>query len=198
MANLDKLRKEAADIKKDATDMNDDKLEDYILKLLTEYYYSYVNNDMARFHTAAAYIKDAVDVSKLQDNNTDNYLNFCKAMILTNIMNAIFKRDVTLEMPDVNVAINIDAADMDERVLSVIAEAIERRYREDEIEKLKRYEAYFRELDKQAGLKAEADYMEHLIRPDADADFIKSNMSILAAILTDEGIAALNDHISGR
>ena len=209
MANLDKLRKEAADIKKDAAAKNTDKLPDYILKLYDEYYYSYVNNDMARFHAAADNVEDAITVAYGQYNNVNNYINYCKASILTKIMTALFNRDVELKLPDANVPIDVTMANIDDRVLKVLTEAIERRYLQDEEEKLKRYEEYFREMNKKAldtdeyfkqlelDMMEEGDYVKHLIRPDADADFINANRNILAAILTDEGMAVINHYTQG-
>ena len=78
MANIDKLRRETNDIKNDAVANDTNKMEDYILKILTEYYYSYVNNDMDGFQTAADQLEDIITVASGQYNNVDNYINsFC-------------------------------------------------------------------------------------------------------------------------
>lgn len=108
MSNIDKIRKETNDIKNNAVANDTDKMEEYILKLMTEYYYSYVNNDMATFNAAADQLEDAISVASGQYSNVDNFINYCKVIILTKIMNTAFKRDEFLKMPTGNVPINTE------------------------------------------------------------------------------------------
>ena len=97
MSNIDKIRKATDDIKHDAIANDSNKMEEYILKILTEYYYSYVNDDMDAFQTSADQLQDIITVASGQYNNVDGYINYCKVLILTSIMNTAFKRDESLD-----------------------------------------------------------------------------------------------------
>lgn len=188
MTNIDKLRRETADIKEDAVSKHTDKIEDYILKLLTEYYYSYVNNDMARFHAAADHLEDAITIAHGQHDNVTNFINYCRVIILTKLMNTIFNRDESLKIPNDAIAINND----NKLFTGILSDYnISKTYDEVTMEQ----DDYFKQLEVE--MMAEGDYVKHLIRPDINADFIRTNITTLESILTDEGIAAINHYVNG-
>lgn len=188
MTNIDKLRRETADIKEDAVAKHSSKIEDYILKLLTEYYYSYVNNDMARFHAAADHLEDAITIAYGQHDNVSNFINYCRVIILTKLMNTIFNRDESLKIPNEAIAINTD----NKLFTGILSDYnISKTYDEVTMEQ----DDYFKELERE--MMTEGDYVKHLIRPDINVDFIRTNMNTLESILTDEGMAAIHHHIRG-
>lgn len=175
MTNINKLRKETQDIKKDAIAKSNDKIEEYILKLMTEYYYSYVNNDMDEFHAAADQLEEAITVARGQYSNMDNYINYCKVIILTKIMNTLFKRDESLDIPADTVAINTEtnaaAVNLLERV----------KQKRMELKKLQISNGYL---------------MGRLLKMNADADIIADNINILDDILSDEAMGIINNYIN--
>lgn len=175
MANIDKIRKETKDIKNDAIANDTDKIEDYILKLLTEYYYSYVNNDMAIFQTAADQLKDIITVASGQYNNVDNFSNYCKVIILTKIMNTAFKRDEALEIHSDKIAINSETN----------AAAV------NLLERVKQKRMELKELQISNGY-----LMGRLLKMNADAGIIADNINILEDILSDEAMGIINTYIN--
>ena len=199
MANIDKLRKEVAATKDDLlSDMEAEAMEPYIWNLLTDYYYSYVNDDMGKFHKASDEMAEALERAMRYGNATE-YINYCRISILTALMNRLFKRDASLEMPH-PVSINESGHNIDEKVWNelypIITVALKRR-NETEEEKLKRYADYFNEVNKKAANVDNDEHVRILIRPDVDPDFINSNIHIIENILTADGIAALKNYIEG-
>ena len=188
MTTIDKLRRETADIKEDAVAKNTDKIEDYILNVLTDYYYSYVNNDMARFHAAAEHLEDAITVAYGQYNNVDNFTNYCRVIILTKLMNTVFKRDESLKIPVSEVYITTEDKTSAEIKAKRLKELKER------MEQMEYDNTYFKQLE--VDMMAEGDYVKHLIRPDVNVDFIRANITTLESILTDEGIAAVKHYMN--
>ena len=197
MANIDKLRKEVADTKEDLlSDMEPEAMEPYIWNLLTDYYYSYVNDDMSKFHKVTDEIAEALERAMRYGNATE-YINYCRISILTALISKLFKRDAALEMPH-PVSINESRHNIDETVWNevypIITTALKRR-NETEEEKLKRYADYFNRVDAEAGNMSNDEYVKLLIRPDVDPDFINKHMAIIENILTEDGIAALKKYV---
>ena len=188
MASIERLRDEVSATKDEIlSGMAPADMEPYIWNLLTDYYYSYVNNDMDKFHTVANELSEAIEVAYEKCANTTNYINYCRISIMTTLLNKLFKRGTSLEMPDANVSID-DIGTMDRRLYDELTDAIRigMEVKRDDKE-------YFKNLEIE--MMAEGDYVKHLIRPDVDQDFINSNINILKDILTDEGMTVIKHHM---
>ena len=190
MATIDKLRNEVAATKDDMlSGMEPEAMEPYIWNLLTDYYYSYVNDDMDKFHTVDAALVEAIAVAYEKCANTTNYINYCRISIMTTLLNKLFKRDESLEMPEGNVSID-DVGTMDRRLYEELTDAIRIGMA------VKNDDEYFKNLEVE--MMDNGDYVKHLIRPDVDHDFINSNIHILEDILTTEGMTVIKHYMEDR
>lgn len=192
MTNLDKIHKETIDIIRTEAATNPDKIPDYILNLYSEYYSSYVNNDMVRFQTISGIIKEITTTANEKYNNVDNFINYSKVTVLTKLMNTLFKRDESLELPH---TISINQTDNDDVTVNLLEKVKQKRIESNKVfeeeAKLKRYNDYFMKMDKQ-------EYMKQLIRPDVDPDFINENINIIENILTDDALRVIKEYIKEK
>lgn len=190
MVSIDKLRDEIAITKDDMlSGMEPAAMGPYIWNLFTDYYYSYVNNDMDKFHAAEEDLIAAIEVARNKCANATNYFNYCRISIMTALLNKLFKRDESLEMPDDDVDID-DIGTMDRRLYDELTEAIKigMAVKRDDKD-------YFKNLEIE--MMAEGDYVKHLIRSDVNVEYAIEHMDIIKNILSDEGMTALNYYLTG-
>lgn len=196
MATIDKLRNEVAATKEDMlSGMEPVAMEPYIWNLLTDYYYSYVNDNMDKFHAVDKNLDATLTAAYHKTNNAANYINYCKISILTGLLNKLFKRDVSLELPD-TVAIHESNNktkeqrdnEYDKEFKDMLSSTL-KEIREDD-------DAYFKQLE--VDMMNNGDYVKHLIRPDVDVEYVEDHLETIRNILSDEGMAALNHYINER
>ena len=194
MANIDKLRNEVAATKEDMlSSMEPEAIGPYIWNLLTDYYYSYVNDDMDKFHTVDEALVEAIEVAYDKTNNAANFINYCRISIMTVLLNKLFKRDESLEIPD-TVVIHKDYSNKTKEEMEKEYEDIFKSYFTSDLnEMMEEDNEYFKNLEVE--MMNDGDYVKHLIRPDVDQDFIKDHLEILEDILTDEGMTVINHYM---
>ena len=181
MRTIKELEKAYAEGRDDViTNMTIEELQKHIMALVNAYYISYLNNDEKEHESIVKTLDLITDeykrnayFSDVDEDEINNYINYCMILSINSLLNDLMKRDFNLRVPE---AVAINSAD-DETVM----------------ERMKKNEKYIADFIMRR--LTHGDCLMAMIRDDIELEIIYDHKTILKSIFNEKGINGINEYL---